>query len=72
MPDQNCQQNVNSYPGVENLPFGYRLQSLSHWLVNKARVEPKTVQTILRHSNDAGYLHPKATAMKHGLHKARS
>jgi hypothetical protein len=35
-------------------------------------VEPKTVQTILRHSNDAGYLHPKATAMKHGLHKAHS
>jgi integrase len=24
--------------------------SLSHWLVNKAKVEPKTVQTILRHS----------------------
>jgi hypothetical protein len=48
------------------------LQSLSHWLVNQARVEPKTVQTILRHSNDAGYLHPKATAMKHGLHKAHS
>ena len=24
--------------------------SLSHWLVNKAKVEPKTVQSILRHS----------------------
>jgi integrase len=24
--------------------------SLSNWLVNKARVEPKTVQSLLRHS----------------------
>jgi len=24
--------------------------SLSHWLVNKAKVEPKAVQSILRHS----------------------
>jgi integrase len=24
--------------------------SLSNWLVNKAKVEPKTVQSILRHS----------------------
>jgi hypothetical protein len=26
------------------------LASLSNWLVNKAKVEPKTVQGILRHS----------------------
>jgi hypothetical protein len=26
-----------------------RLDSLSNWLVNKAKVEPKTVQGILRH-----------------------
>ncbi len=25
--------------------------SLSNWLVNKAKVEPKTVQGILRHAN---------------------
>jgi integrase len=25
--------------------------SVSNWLVNKAKVEPKTVQGILRHSN---------------------
>lgn len=34
--------------------------SLSNWLVNKAKVEPKTVQGILRHSriqNDPGSLH---------------
>ena len=24
--------------------------SLSHWVANKTKVEPKTVQTILRHS----------------------
>jgi integrase len=41
--------------GVQ-IPDGYRFglhnlrHSLSHWLVNKAKVEPKTVQTILRHS----------------------
>jgi len=35
--------------------------SLSNWLVNKAKVEPKTVQGILRHSrisDDAGSLYP--------------
>ena len=41
--------------GVQ-IPDGYRFglhnmrHSLSHWLVNKAKVEPKTVQSILRHS----------------------
>jgi len=41
--------------GVQ-VPDGHRFglhnmrHSLSHWLVNKAKVEPKTVQTILRHS----------------------
>lgn len=41
--------------GVE-IPEGYRFgfhnmrHSLSSWLVNKAKVEPKTVQSILRHS----------------------
>ena len=41
--------------GVQ-IPDGHRFglhnmrHSLSHWLVNKAKVEPKTVQTILRHS----------------------
>jgi integrase len=39
-----------------HIPDGHRFglhnmrHSLSHWLVNKAKVEPKTVQTILRHS----------------------
>jgi integrase len=35
-------------------------QSFSHWLVNKAKVEPKTVQSILRHSRiqTTRYLHP--------------
>ncbi len=38
------------------LPDGHRFglhnlrHSLSSWLVNKAKVEPKTVQSILRHS----------------------
>jgi hypothetical protein len=41
--------------GVQ-IPDGHRFglhnmrHSLSHWLVNQAKVEPKTVQTILRHS----------------------
>ena len=41
--------------GVQ-IPDGYRFglhnlrHSLSNWLVNKAKVEPKTVQAILRHS----------------------
>jgi integrase len=41
--------------GVQ-IPDGHRFglhnlrHSLSHWLVNKAKVEPKVVQTILRHS----------------------
>ena len=41
--------------GVQ-VPDGHRFglhnmrHSLSHWLVNKAKVEPKTVQSILRHS----------------------
>jgi integrase len=41
--------------GVQ-IPKGYRFglhnlrHSLSNWLVNKAKVEPKTVQAILRHS----------------------
>jgi integrase len=41
--------------GVQ-IPEGHRFglhnlrHSLSHWLVNKAKVEPKTVQSILRHS----------------------
>ena len=41
--------------GVQ-IPDGHRFglhnmrHSLSHWLVNKAKVEPKTVQSILRHS----------------------
>ena len=41
--------------GVQ-VPDGFRFglhnmrHSLSHWLVNKAKVEPKTVQSILRHS----------------------
>jgi integrase len=41
--------------GVQ-IPHGQRFglhnlrHSLSNWLVNKAKVEPKTVQTILRHS----------------------
>jgi integrase len=41
--------------GVQ-IPDGHRFglhnmrHSLSNWLVNKAKVEPKTVQTILRHS----------------------
>jgi integrase len=41
--------------GVQ-IPDGHRFglhnlrHSLSHWLVNKAKVEPKTVQTILGHS----------------------
>ncbi|MFZ1136570.1 MAG: site-specific integrase, partial [Candidatus Korobacteraceae bacterium] len=41
--------------GVQ-IPDGVRFglhnmrHSLSHWLVNKAKVEPKTVQSILRHS----------------------
>src|ERR1700722_492908 len=51
--------------GVQ-IPDGHRFglhnlrHSLSHWLVNKAKVAPKVVQTILRHSriHDAGYLHP--------------
>ena len=38
------------------IPDGYRYglhnlrHSLSNWLVNKGKVEPKTVQGILRHS----------------------
>ena len=38
------------------IPEGHRFglhnlrHSLSHWLVNKGKVEPKTVQSILRHS----------------------
>ena len=38
------------------MPVGHRFglhnlrHSLSHWSVNKAKVEPKTVQSILRHS----------------------
>ena len=41
--------------GVQ-VPDGFRFglhnmrHSLSHWLVNKAKVGPKTVQSILRHS----------------------
>lgn len=41
--------------GVE-IPKGYRFglhnlrHSLSNWLVNKAKMDPKTVQAILRHS----------------------
>jgi integrase len=41
--------------GVQ-IPDGHRFglhnmrHSLSHWLINKAKVEPKTVQSILRHS----------------------
>ena len=41
--------------GVQ-IPDGHRFglhnlrHSLSHWLVNKAKVAPKTVQSILRHS----------------------
>jgi hypothetical protein len=33
---------------ASGLVFNMR-HSLSHWLVNKAKVEPKTVQGILRH-----------------------
>jgi integrase len=52
--------------GVQ-IPDGHRFglhnmrHSLSHWLVNKAKVEPKTRAehlAPLTHSNDAGYLHP--------------
>ena len=32
--------------------------SLSNWLVNKAKVEPKTVQGILRHSKTSSNLVP--------------
>jgi integrase len=45
--------------GVQ-IPDGHRFglhnlrHSLSHWLVNKAKVEPKVVQTILRHSRIQG------------------
>jgi len=41
--------------GVQ-IPEGYRFglhnmrHRLRHWLVNKAKVEPKIVQSILRHS----------------------
>ena len=43
-------------PAGVQIPEGHRFglhnlrHSLSHWLVNKAKVEPKTVQSILRHS----------------------
>ena len=41
--------------GVQ-IPDGFRFglhnmrHSLGHWLVNKAKIEPKTEQSILRHS----------------------
>ena len=68
--------------GVQ-IPDGYRFglhnmrHSLSHWLVNKAKVEPKTVQTIrpscATHAFKRRWIStPKVTAMKPGLHKARS
>jgi len=35
---------------VKGLDFTIFSHSLSNWLVNKAKVEPKTVQGILRHA----------------------
>jgi len=63
--------------GVQ-IPDGHRFglhnlrHSLSRWLVNKAKVEPNRADhpASFTHSNDAGYLHSKATAMKHGLQGA--
>src|ERR1700680_4709365 len=46
----------SSFEGGRPDSYGYRFglhnmrHSLSHGLVNKAKVEPKTVQSILRHS----------------------
>ncbi|HEX8797913.1 MAG TPA: tyrosine-type recombinase/integrase, partial [Terriglobales bacterium] len=64
--------------GLE-IPDGYRFglhnlrHSLSSWLVNKGKIEPKTVQSLLRHSvsTPRSTFTPRATAMKHGLLKAR-
>jgi hypothetical protein len=53
--------------------FGLRnLRYLSNWLVNKAKVEPKTVQGILRYSKiqTTLNLHNRKTAMRHAPRKA--
>jgi len=48
-----CARRKKAGVHIENSPrFGLHnlRHSLSNWLVNKARVEPKTVQGILRHA----------------------
>jgi len=49
-------------------------RSLSNWLVNKAKVEPKTMQGILgtRKSRPRSTFTRKRTAMKHGRLKGSS
>jgi hypothetical protein len=58
--------------GLHNLPH-----SLSNWLVNRAKVEPKTVQGILRHSRiqttlDLYTQEDSDEAMKHGRRRESS
>ena len=44
---------------IEGRPALHNLRrSLSNWLVNKSKIEPKTVQGILRHSKNQTTLDP--------------